>query len=319
MNHQMALKLLLCFATTVALCLALLFYGESGLNFSDGLILWQLRFPKVIVAFFAGGLLAAAGMMLQVFFQNPLAGPDLLGINAGASLGIAFSMLGASFMTGWMHRIASPLMAMAGAMSVFAVLIFLVNRNMSRVTILIIGLLIGSFSSSIINVLINMSPSLQVKNYFIWGMGTFQGVPLEELPLFIILSLLGLALLFLLPKKLNLMALGEDYARSMGLAVRPFKIQLVFIASFVVALMTIYCGPIAFIGIIAPYLARAFFRQSDARIILPAAFLMGSTLALLTEAVLIFSSDYSLSTNSLLGIIGAPLIGLYLYRSRRSL
>lgn len=319
MTNNVYPRLILCFFMVITLAIALLFYGETGFNFSDGIILWQIRFPKIVVAFLAGGLLAMTGMLLQTFFQNPLAGPDLLGINAGASLGIALSIMGTSYLYPGVQFIATPLMAMLGAVTVFSILIFLLNRNMSRVTILIMGLLIASFASSLISVLINISQSLQVKNYFMWAMGTFQGVPYEELHHFVLLGLLATVSFFYFPKKLNMFGMGELYAQSMGLSVKKFKWQLILLSSFVICFITIYCGPIAFIGIIAPYLAKAYFKRSDARLTMPASFLFGSSLALLTEFTLIFFRDYSFSTNSLLGIFGAPVIGFYLYKSRRVL
>lgn len=307
------------FSLTVMLACFLFFYGDIGFTMSNEVVLWQLRFPKIVVAFFAGGLLAASGLLLQVFFHNPLAGPDLLGINAGASLGVAIAIMGSSLMPASLATISLPIMAMVGALAVFFLLAFLVQKNFSRISLLILGLLIASFTSSIISVLVNMTPSLQVKNFLMWSMGSFQAVPYEDIPLLVLLAVAGSLCLAFLPKKLNQFIIGENYAKSMGVNVAMFKLLLILVCSFLVAVVTAFCGPVGFIGIIAPHIARSFIKRSDIRLVMPAVFLVGSSLALSTEIILIFTSEYSLATNSILGLIGAPVIALYLYRERRVL
>lgn len=304
---------------TALLSFVLFAYGDAGFTLNNEVVLWQLRFPKIIVAIMAGGMLASSGLLLQVFFQNPLAGPDLLGINAGSCLGVAIAIMGASFIPAGLVEISQPVMAMIGALAVFLLLGFLVQKNLSRISLLILGLLIASFTSSFISILVSMTPSLQVKNFLVWSMGSFQGLTIVELPLFITLAGVGLASMLFLPKKLNQFIIGENYAKSMGVNVRTFKIILILICSYLVAIVTAYCGPIGFIGIIAPHIARSFIKRSDIRLVMPAVFLVGSILALFTELILIFTSPYSLTTNSILGLIGAPLIALYLYKERRML
>jgi iron complex transport system permease protein len=304
---------------TALLSLVLFAYGDAGFTLSNEVVLWQLRFPKIIVAIMAGGMLASSGLLLQVFFQNPLAGPDLLGINAGSCLGVAIAIMGASFIPAGLVEISQPVMAMLGALAVFLILGFLVQKNLSRISLLILGLLIASFTSSFISILVSMTPSLQVKNFLVWSMGSFQGLTIVELPLFVTLSVIGLASMLFLPKKLNQFIIGENYAKSMGVNVRTFKIILILICSYLVAIVTAYCGPIGFIGIIAPHVARSFIKRSDIRLVMPAVFLVGSILALFTELILIITSPYSLTTNSILGLIGAPLIAIYLYKERRML
>jgi iron complex transport system permease protein len=305
------------FVITALLSFILLAYGDVGFTLSDEVVVWQLRFPKIIVALLAGGMLASSGLLLQVFFQNPLAGPDLLGINAGSCLGVAIAIMGAPFLPSTFVNVSQPIMAMLGALSVFFLLAFLVQKNLSRISLIILGLLIASFTASFISILVNMTPSLQVKNFLMWSMGSFQGLTLEDLPLFVTLSFIGMILLAFMPKKLNQFIIGENYAKSMGMNVHAFKIIIILICSFLVATVTAFCGPIGFIGIIAPHIARSFIKRSDIRFILPAVFLVGSTLALFTELILIFSAQYSLATNSILGLIGAPVIALYLYKERR--
>lgn len=304
---------------TALLSFVLFAYGDAGFTLSNEVVLWQLRFPKIIVAILAGGMLASSGLLLQVFFQNPLAGPDLLGINAGSSLGVAIAIMGASLIPPSLVGISQPVMAILGALAVFFILGFLVQKNLSRISLLILGLLIASFTSSFISILVSMTPSLQVKNFLVWSMGSFQGLTITELPMFMTLALVGLVAMLFLPKKLNQFIIGENYAKSMGVDVRIFKVFLILICSYLVAIVTAYCGPIGFIGIIAPHIARSFIKRSDIRLVMPAVFLVGSILALFTELILIFTSPYSLTTNSILGLIGAPIIAIYLYRERRML
>lgn len=307
------------FLITILLVCVLFAYGDAGFTLDNEVVLWQLRYPKIIVGLLAGGMLASAGLLLQVFFQNPLAGPDLLGINAGSCLGVAVAIMGARFIPPSLLEVSLPVMAMLGALAVFLLLGFLVQKNLSRISLLVIGLLIASFASSFISILVNMTPSLQVKNFLVWSMGSFQGLSVSELPLFYALSFLGILAMMVLPKKLNQYIIGENYAKSMGINVRTFKIILILICSYLVAIVTAYCGPIGFIGIIAPHIARTFIKRSDIRFVMPAVFLVGSILALFTELILIFTSAYSLSTNSILGLIGAPVIAIYLFKERRML
>ena len=177
---------------TILLVCILFAYGDAGFTLDNEVVLWQLRYPKIIVGLLAGGMLASAGLLLQVFFQNPLAGPDLLGINAGSCLGVAIAIMGARFIPPALVEVSLPAMAMLGALAVFLLLGFLVQKNISRISLLIMGLLIASFASSFISILVNMTPSLQVKNFLVWSMGSFQGLTVTELPLFYALSFLGI-------------------------------------------------------------------------------------------------------------------------------
>lgn len=319
MNLISSNKLTILTVITFVIMSVLFFYGDTGFSYNDPLILWHLRFPKIIVAFLAGGMLASAGLLLQVFFHNPLAGPDLLGINAGASLGVALAIMGSAFLPAEFSILTIPVMAFLGAMAIFILLMFLVRKNISKISLIILGLLIASFTASTVSVLVNLSTSLQVKNFLSWSMGTFKDVTLENLPIFFGLSVLSLVGLFFIPKKLNQFMIGENYAKSMGMNVKSFKLSLIIICSLLVSIVTAYCGPIVFIGVIAPHLARALMKKSDVRILLPTVFFFGSFLALSSELILVLVPGNFLSTNSLLGLIGAPIIALYLIRDQRRL
>lgn len=293
----------------------LLAYGETGFNLDHDLIL-QLRLPKVVVCLLAGGMLATAGLLMQIFFQNPLAGPDILGVSSGSSLFVAFWMMASVGFSQTIIDAGMGLMSFMGAATVFILLIFFVHKNVSRVTLIIIGLLISSFASSGISVLVSTSQALQLKNYLMWSMGSFRDVTNPELPKFIILSLISTLPVLFFIKSLNQFLLSENYAKSMGVNVKKMRLIFISLAALQISIITVFCGPVGFIGIISPHLAKQFLKRSRLNILLPAAFLIGALLAFIAETVLVLAPSSSISINAILGMIGAPVIVLYLYRQR---
>lgn len=293
----------------------LLVYGETGFNLDLNLI-WELRLPKVAVCFFAGGMLALAGLLMQIFFQNPLAGPDILGVSSGSSLFVAFWMMASVGFSQSIMDWGMSIMSFLGAMSVFFILVFLVNKNMSRVSLIITGLLISSFASSGISILVSMSQALQLKNYLMWSMGSFRNVTTPELPRFLFLSLISTLPILFFIKSLNQFLLSENYAKSMGVNVKRMRLVFVSVAALQISVVTLFCGPIGFIGIISPHLARQFLKRSQLSVLLPAVFFIGVILAFIAETIIVLTPTWSISVNAILGLIGAPVIILYLYRQR---
>lgn len=293
----------------------LLIYGETGFNLDLNLI-WQLRLPKVAVCFFAGGMLAIAGLLMQIFFQNPLAGPDILGVSSGSSLFVASWMMASVGFSPVIMDWGMSAMSFLGAMSVFLILIFFVHKNMSRVSLIIVGLLISSFASSGISILVSISQALQLKNYLVWSMGSFRNVTSPELPRFMFLSLISTLPVLFFIKSLNQFLLSENYAKSMGVNVKRMRMVFVSVAALQVSVVTLFCGPIGFIGIISPHLARQLLKRSQLNVLLPAVFFIGAILAFLAETVIVLTPSWSISVNAILGLIGAPVIVLYLYRQR---
>lgn len=308
-------KFIILIILVIIASLFLLSYGEAGLLFNQT-IFWQLRLPKVIVALLSGGILATAGLLMQVFFQNPLAGPDILGVSAGSSLFVALWVMGASFFPSFLYKIGATVLSLFGAFSVFGILLFFLYKKFSRFSLLIVGLLISTFASSCISFLMNISTNLQVKNYLIWTLGSFRNVTIEELPYFIFMGVISLIPLFFLPKSLNLFQLGENYAKSMGANVSNIKNILITVCAFSISTVTLFCGPVGFIGIIAPHLARFYLKSSNMNYVLPATFLFGSVIALLAESLLVLTPSWSLSVNTILGFFGAPVVIIYLYHQR---
>ena len=293
----------------------LLVYGESGLNLNSQLIL-ELRLPKVIVCLLAGGTLAISGLIMQIFFQNPLAGPDILGVSSGASLFVAFWMMAATRLSPVVTNWGMSLMSFLGALSVLVLLLFFLTKNMSKVSLIIVGLLISSFAGSGISILVNKAESLTIKNYLLWSMGSFRNVTSSDLNRFVILSLIGFVPVLFLSKILNQMLLSENYAKSMGVNVKKIKILLVILSAFQISVVTSFCGPIGFIGIISPHLARIILKRAYLNNIILATFLIGAFLALLSEGIITCMPSFGISINAVLGLIGAPVIVIYLYRHR---
>lgn len=311
----MKLKNTLLALTAIILSVFLLCYGESGLNFDHNLI-FELRLPKVLVCIFAGGILAVAGLLMQIFFQNPLAGPDILGVSSGASLFVAFWIMIGSGFSGVLMNWGMSAMSFLGAISVFSILIFFVHKNMNRISLIIVGLLISSFTSSGISILIDVGQSLQLKNYLLWSMGSFRNVTDSEIPRFIFLSLFSLVPVLFFIKPMNQFLLSENYAKSMGVNVKRMRFIFITLSAFQTSVVTLFCGPVGFVGIISPHLARQLLKCSKLGVLLPAVFFTGAILALIAESILVFVPTISISVNAILGIIGAPVIVLYLYRQR---
>ncbi|MBP9681953.1 MAG: iron ABC transporter permease [Bacteriovorax sp.] len=306
-------KLFLLLVLVLLLMFFLIGYGESGFEQNRELIL-QLRLPKVVVCLFAGGILAIAGLLMQTFFQNPLAGPDTLGVSSGSSLFVALWLMTGAGSTTMISYLGMSAMSFLGAFVVFLFLLFFMQRNMSKVSLIIVGVLISSFTSSGISILVNMSSALQLKSFLVWSMGSFRNVTTWDLPLFVIFSCLSLVPVFLFIKPLNQYLLSENYAKSMGVNIKRTKIIFVTVAAFQISIITLFCGPIGFVGIIAPHLARNFLQCSQLPKLCMATFFIGSGLALFAECVLVLNPSISFSVNAILGLIGAPVVILYLYR-----
>ena len=311
----MSFKNFILLIATLLMALFLLFYGEVGFT-NNSELLWQIRVPKIVSCFFAGGMLATAGLLMQIFFQNPLAGPDILGVSSGSSLFVALWMLVGASLNPIFLSIGVSAMSFLGAMSVFALLLFLIHKNLSRVSLIIVGLLISSFASSCISLLVNLSSASSLKNFLMWSMGSFRNLTLVDLPEFIFFSMLAIIPLIFIKKPLNQFLLSEHYAQSMGVNVKKMKYIFVTMAALMISVVTHFCGPVGFIGIISPHLARHFHKRSNLDQLLPASFFMGAISAFIAEIILVLLPESLISVNAILGIIGAPLIVYFIAHQR---
>ena len=312
-----------------ALFLINIFYGAVSIPFSsvvDALlgcqlpeaswqfIILQSRLPQALTALFAGCALSVCGLMLQAVFRNPLADPSILGISSGAGLGVALVMLlwGGGFAVGSLAVggfVAVLVSAFIGAFTVTLIMYLLSLVIRSNTMLLIVGVLVGYVSSSFI-VLLNFFASQDgVRAYMMWGMGSFSGVPHAMLPVFMITIILCLIVPILLAKPLNLLVLGNKYAENLGVGIRTVRNALLLASGTLTAIVTTFCGPIAFIGLAVPHMARLVFKTDDFRILIPAVMLCGAATALVCNAACVLPGDGGvIPLNVVTPLIGVPLI-----------
>ncbi len=288
-------------------------------------IVWKSRFPQALTALAAGAALSVSGLQMQTVFRNPLADPSVLGVSAGASLGVAFVTLLSGAVghvalshLGYWGEVALSVAAIAGAMAVLALIVFISSRVQGNVTLLIIGVMIGYVANAIIGVLKFFSVEEDIRAYVIWGLGSFARVSGDQVTLFVVLMSVLIPLSFLLIKPMNLLLLGNAYAQNLGLNVRAARFQAILCSGALVAIVTAYCGPVMFLGLAVPHLCRSIFRTSDHRVLLPAAVLAGAVLALACNLIARMPGfEGVLPVNSVTALIGAPVVASILFRRRK--
>ncbi len=289
-------------------------------------IVMQSRLPQALTAIVAGAGLAVSGLQMQTVFRNPLAGPSVLGISNGSALGVAFVVLLSGRLggvalsrLGYLGEAAMSVAAIVGALAVMLLILWVSGRVKGNVTLLIIGVMIGYLANAIIGVLKYLSPEEDVKSFVVWGLGSFSRVSGDEMLLFVCLMCVLLPLACLLVKPMNLMLLGERYAANLGLNIRRARMLVIISSGVLVAIVTAYCGPIMFIGLAVPHLARAVFRTSDHRVLMPATALSGAVLALLCNFVARMPGfEGALPVNSVTALVGAPVIAAVLFGRRKN-
>ena len=289
-------------------------------------IIWKSRLPQVLTAIAAGAGLAVSGLQMQTVFRNPLAGPSVLGISNGSALGVAFVILlsgkiggVALSRLGYIGDAAISVAAIVGALAVMLLIVWIAQKVKGNVTLLIIGVMIGYLANAIIGVLKFLAPEEDVKSFVVWGLGSFSRVSGDEMILFVILMCVLIPLSFLLVKPMNILLLGDRYASNLGLNVQRARMLVIVSSGVLVAIVTAYCGPIMFIGLAVPHLARAIFRSSDHRVLMPATALCGAVLALVCNFIARMPGfEGALPVNSVTALVGAPVIASVLFRRRQS-
>lgn len=296
---------------------------SSEINPTWSYIILETRLPQALTALLSGGALAVTGLMLQTAFRNPLAGPDVFGINSGAGLGVAIVMLwlGGSVTTEMFSVsgfVAVLLAAFIGAMLVTGLIFFFSTLVRNNVMLLIIGIMVGYVSSSAIELLNFFSTEEGVKSYAVWGMGDFGGVSMQNMPVFASITVVGLLLAILLIKPLNALLLGEEYAESLGINTRRTRNLLLIITGILTAITTAFCGPISFIGLATPHIARLILGTQNHTRLLPATILCGSAIALLCNILCNLPGDGGIiPLNAVTPLIGAPVIIYVLVKTKR--
>lgn len=291
--------------------------GEATKQSHD-LILFQSRLPKALTALICGASLSVSGLLMQSLFRNPLAGPYILGISSGAGLGVALVVMGAgAFGLTLAASFTIPLAAVLGSLLVLLILFLVSLRLKDVMTLLILGIMLGSIATAIVGIIQYFTTDFQLKSFLIWTLGSIEGLAYKEL---LILSVInGIALLgsFLLNKPLNALLLGEDYAKSLGIPIKSSRLLIILISGILAGLITAYCGPIGFVGIIVPHLCRLLFKSSNHRILIPASILMGAEILLLSDLLAqLPGSGIKLPINSVTSIIGIPIILWIIFKKR---
>ncbi len=289
-------------------------------------IIWKSRVPQALTALVAGAGLSVSGLQMQTVFRNPLAGPSVLGISSGASMGVAFVVLLSGSLggvalskLGFMGEIALTIAAIAGSLSIMALIVFVSQKVRGNVTLLIIGVMIGYIANAVIGVLKFFSVEEDIRAYVIWGLGSFARVSGDQMTLFICIMVVLLPLSFLLVKTLNLLLLGDAYARNLGLNIKRARLLVITCSGVLVAIVTAYCGPIIFLGLAVPHLCRGMFRTSDHRILMPASLLAGASLALVCNLIARMPGfEGALPVNSVTALVGVPVVMSVLFNKRRN-
>lgn len=330
------LFMLIAAAVAVLFCVDI-FVGSETLRFADvwaaltgssddptvSTIVMRWRLPKAAVALAAGAALSASGLQMQTLFRNPLAGPFVLGVSSGASLGVAIflmgmPLLGVSLAGDVVRNIGIVGSAWVGGAAILLIIMAVSTRVKDIMVILILGMMFGSAATALVEILQYLSPEGNVKSFVVWTMGSLGQVSMQQLWILLPVTVAGLVLSVALIKPLNMLLLGENYARTMGLNVRAIR-GVIFTSTIMLAgTITAFCGPIGFIGIAVPHVARMLFAEADHRILMPASILLGAAVMLLCDVVSqLPGSDLVLPINTITALLGIPIVIIVIVRNRK--
>ena len=334
-----AMLLLLLIFLVVLLFFSNLFYGSVNIPCGEvidilfggdcerevwKLIVLETRLPQAVTALLTGAAISVAGLLLQTLFNNPLAGPEVLGINSGAGLGVAVVMLlaqgvfvvGGMGIAGYMAVFGG---AFAGAAFIMTIILLLSSILKNKVFLLIVGVAVGYLASSLISVLNYFATSEGVHSYLIWGMGSFGAVSAEQLPLYAVLTLILLAVSLFMIKPLNALLLGDAYAHNLGVNVKMVRVILLAVTGLLTAVVTAFCGPVSFLGLAVPHIARLFFKTNNHKQLLPGTLLFGALVALVCNVVCQLPGESGLlPLGAITPLIGAPVI-IYIVLKNKNL
>ena len=286
-------------------------------------IIQNYRLPKAFTAVLVGSGLGISGLLMQTLFRNPLAGPFVLGITSGASLGVALVIMGASLfgsffatllLTKWSLVIAASL----GSFLVLLAVIMVSAKVRDTMAILIIGLMFGSITAAVVSVLSYFSSAEQLQQYIFWGFGSLGNLSWNELLIFLLVYCFGILFSIISLKSLNTLLLGENYAKSLGVNIKQSRFIIIIATSLLAGTITAFAGPIAFIGLAIPHITRQVFNTSNHKILLPAVFIFGAIVMLICDSIAqLPTSDYTLPINAITSLIGAPIVIWLLVRKRK--
>lgn len=298
-----------------------LFTGEGEAGSAVWNIVWQYRLPKALTALLCGAALSVSGLLMQTLFRNPLAGPYVLGISSGAGLGVAVIVLATQYVTlpavfmsgGWGQTLA----AIIGAAFVMFLVLFTSTKINDTVSLLIVGMMFGSIAGAAVNVLQSLSNPDALKIYVVWTMGSLSSVTWEYMAVMAPLILVSIFVTLLMPKRLNALLLGENYAKGLGVSVFATRFMIIVITCLLAGASTAFTGPIAFIGVAVPHIVRGLYKTSDHRVVVPASVLAGASLLLICDLISqLPGTVYTLPVNSVCALIGAPIILWVIIRNK---
>ena len=318
---------LILFVLLIIVFVADIFTGNAKISFSEGInalfgssgneitdeIIFNYRLPKAITALLAGSALSVAGLLMQTLFRNALAGPDVLGVSAGAGLGVALLTLlsGTSLypLIASLGSMAQVVVAISGAALVLLLILGVSARINDSVTILVLGMIFGYVASAAITILQSFADPDSLKVFVTWTFGSLGSVTWEKMPVLLALVLSGIIVVFFLQKALNSLLLGEKYAISIGLNVKKLRVIIIIITAIITGAITAFTGPIAFVGVVIPHFARSFFGTVNHRTIIPATLLLGGILLIVCDILSqIPISNRTLPINAVTAVFGAPMI-----------
>ncbi len=304
--------------------LQILLEGDSG-NFAWNNIVLQIRLPQALTAILAGAALSLGGLHMQTLFRNPLAGPSILGITSGASLGVAvvmlasgsivsaFSLASTGFVGSWLVIIAS----VTGAAFVLVLVLLISLRIHDNIVVLIIGMMVGNITIALVSIWQYFSEPEQIQEYLMWTFGSLGGVTHQHLTVLSICVGIGVLGSFMLTKTLNTLLLGENYAQSLGLTVKRARLLIITVTSLLAGSITAFCGPIGFVGIAVPHLTRSLFNSSDHHLLIPATIVFGAVLMLLCDIIAkVPGSHITLPINAVTALVGAPVVLLVIIQRK---
>ena len=297
-------------------------FGQEMQKESWEIILWNFRFPKAITAILVGIGLSMSGLLMQTLFRNPLAGPYVLGLSSGASLGVAFVILGTGLLPTYIASffLSSYGLVVASSLGAFLVLlaVLLVSRKLKdTMAILIVGLMFGSFTSAIVSVLSYFTTAEKLQKFTFWSMGSISNLTWQEISILSLLTFIGIAISFTVIKPLNALLLGEKYAQSIGINYKKTRFLIIVATSILAGSITAFAGPIAFIGLAVPHMAKLLFQTSNHLVLFWSTLLLGAIVMLVCDTIAqVPGNDITLPINAVTSVIGAPIVIWLLVRKK---
>lgn len=295
------------------------FSGEISVDDPIAIIILQSRLPKAITAILAGVALSIAGLLMQTFFRNPVAGPDILGVSAGSGLFVAIVMLtaGSWFSIDAFNSFGIIVSAILGAFAVLLVILSVASKLRDSVTLLIFGLMFAMAISAVVGVLQYYSSQGALKLFILWTFGSLGGLTWSQLYLLIPIVLIGASAALWLGKSLNILLLGENYAQSLGLNIKQSRYLIIIITGILTGAITAFCGPIAFIGIAVPHLARMIFKMNNHDVLIPGCALIGMSILLFCDIITQTPGSVGvLPLNSVTAFMGAPFVIYVIWKNQ---